>query len=279
MIRIVTDSTCDLPLPLVEAHRITVVPAYVNIGTRSIRDDIQLKRSQFYADLAGFDPYPTTSAPAPGEFGAVYEQLTREGATQILSIHVASTLSGILNAARSGGEMAESAPITFIDSRQLSRGLGFQVLAAARLAGEGQPPAAIAAALEEQAGRTRVFCVLEALDALQRSGRVSRFAAGVGNMLQVKPIIQVYDGEVTAVERVRTQSRALRQLVAHSLAAGRINQIAFLNTNTTAVYQQLLELLTPDLPHGVTPVETIACPAIGVHVGAGAVGVVLVVDP
>ena len=278
MIRIVTDSTCDLPQELVDRYQIAVIPAYVNMGSRSIKDDRDLDRHQFYAALAAADPYPTTAAPAPGEFAAVYEGLTKEGATAIVSIHLAASLSGILNAARSGAELADSCPVTLIDSQQLSMGLGFQVLAAARWAAEGKSAVEIEGLIHNQVERTYTFCVLQRLDALQRGGRVSWLVAGVGNLLQVKPIILVYQGEVTAAERVRTHNRALRQLAAQVLGAGSLRQIAFLNTNTTETYQELLTQVTPQLPKSIELLHTIACPAIGVHIGAGAVGAVVVVD-
>lgn len=278
MIRIVTDSTCDLPPEITSRHNITVVPAYVNIGSRSLRDGPDLTRPAFYADLASYDPYPTTAAPAPGEFAAVYEQLTAEGATHILSIHVSASLSGILNAAGSGAELANSCPVTLIDSQQLTMGLGFQALAAARAAEAGHAVAEIRKIVADQISRTLTFAAVESLDALRRGGRVSWVVAGVGNLLQVKPIIQVYEGEVTAAERVRTHKRSLHRLAERALAGGTISQIAFLNTNAASAYDTIVSMIRPALPAGCEQHEVIACPAIGVHIGAGAVGVALVVD-
>src|SRR5690554_3689368 len=214
-IRIVTDSTSDLPPALAEEYGITVLPAYINIGSESYLDGVELTRQDFYKQLPHYENPPTTAAPAVGAFSTAYEQLAAEGATHIISVHIASSLSGILNAARLGAESAQNVEVTVFDSQQISMGLGFLALLAARSAQEGHPVTEILGQLERAVPRTHVFAALDTLEFLRRSGRVSWPEFGLGTLLRIKPMVHVYKGQVHSLERVRTMSRALKHLLQH----------------------------------------------------------------
>ena len=269
-IRIVTDSTCDIPADLIKQYQIEVVPAYVNIGDKSFLDGVDLSRPDFYNNLTRYKQYPTTAAPAAGMFAAVYEKLTAAGASATLSLHISETLSSIINSARAGTELAETVPVTVYDSRQLSMGLGFQVLAAAQMAEQGATIDEILISLAQLRGRTHIFCLLDSLDAVRRGGRINWIVMSVGNILKIKPIVHVYEGEVLLVDRVRTRKKAMPKLIQHIEEQGAIAQLALLNTNSPDL-EQLADLLKAITPAGVKPVYGVACPAIGVHVGAGAI--------
>ena len=116
-IRIVTDSTCDLPQELIQKYRISVIPMYVNVGLKTYRDGIDLSRQEFYARLPDFKPAPTTAAPSPEAFRQTYEQLVAEGATEILSIHISIKLSGVYEIALQAAREMTIIPVTAFDSR------------------------------------------------------------------------------------------------------------------------------------------------------------------
>ena len=212
-IRIVTDSNCDLPKDLVNQYGITVVPLYINIGTDSYLDGVEISREAFYQGLPTFRMHPTTSVPSPGQFLEAYQRLANEGATQILSIHISKTLSAVANSARLAAEGTDTVVVTVYDSGQLTLGTGLQVVAAAQAAAEGRTVEEILRMLEELGPRIHVFAVLDTLEFMRRSGRLSRFQFGLGSLLQVKVIIMMHDGEVS-IERVRTRKRAVERMIA-----------------------------------------------------------------
>src|SRR5512147_1987437 len=132
-VRIVTDSTCDLPTEVVNQYGITVIPLSINVGDKSFLDGVDLSREEFYTQLPNFNPYPKTAAPGPEVFTQVYNRLAEEGALAILSIHISETLSATVNSARMAAEQFTRIPVLVLDSSQLSLGMGFLVEKAAQL--------------------------------------------------------------------------------------------------------------------------------------------------
>lgn len=277
-IRIVTDSTSDLPTGYIERHQITVLPAYINVGEKSYQDGIDLSRRDFYEQLPHFPVQPTTAAPATGVFTEVYERLAAEGATEILSIHVSSTLSGFLNAARVGAEAAEGVKVTLFDSRQLTMGLGLLVQVAVEAVAEGCSMDQITARLQERLQRTHVFAVLDTLEFLRRSGRVSWTEFGLGTLLKIKPVIHVYDGEARSAAKVRTRAKALTQLIELVESLGRPEQLALLHTNAPEEVQAFKQRIAHLIPAGQDPIIVEVTPAIGSHIGPGAVGLACIMS-
>ncbi len=271
-IRIVTDSTSDLPPALAEEYGITVLPAYINIGSESYLDGVELTRQDFYKQLPHYENPPTTAAPAVGAFSTAYEQLAAEGATHIISVHIASSLSGILNAARLGAESAQNVEVTVFDSQQISMGLGFLALLAARSAQEGHPVTEILGQLERAVPRTHVFAALDTLEFLRRSGRVSWPEFGLGTLLRIKPMVHVYKGQVHSLERVRTMSRALKHLLQHVRDLGELQEVALLHTAAPEGAEQLRKQAATIIPASYNPVAVEVTPTIGAHVGPGALG-------
>jgi DegV family protein with EDD domain len=271
-IRIVTDSTSDLLPELAEKHNIQVIPSYVNIGEKSYRDLVDLSRSEFYKQLPGYPRVPTTAAPAAGVFAECYRQLFDAGATAIISIHVAGKLSAMWNSARLGAEEITEIPVHVFDSQQVSMGLGLLTLQAARAAAEGQPAEAILHALENAVPRTHVFATLDTLEYLRRSGRVSWTEFSLGTLLRIKPMLHVYQGEVLSLDRVRTRRRALSHLLEHIAALGPLQEMALIYTHDLEGLAEWREMVRPHFPAGHEPVAVEVTPAIGAHVGPGALG-------
>ncbi len=188
-IRIVTDSTCDLPEEIAAQHGITIVPLYINFGGESYLDRIDLSREVFYARLPDCDPPPTTAMPGPQMFLEAYERLADEGATEILSVHISRSLSAVVDTAHLAAREA-STPVTVFDSGTLSLGTGFLVWAAAEAAAQGYSMDEIVALMKEQSQRTHVFAALDTLEFLRRSGRMNRVMAALGGVKKQLPFLR-----------------------------------------------------------------------------------------
>lgn len=269
-IRIVTDSTCDLPPGLIEKHRITVVPLYINIGERSYLDQVEITRREFYQNLPDYRPHPTTSTPGIETFRQTYEKLAAEGAEHILSIHISETLSATVDAARKGAEQTQAVPVTVIDSQQLSLGVGFAVLAAAEAVEAGKSLAEIFSILEDQIARTHVAAGLDTLVFLRRSGRLNRVMTGLGSLLQLKPILTMHRGEAGS-KNVRTAKRARETVVQMLEDHAPLEKAALVHANAPENAALLREMAAEFLPEGEILSMDIT-PVIGAHIGPGAAG-------
>jgi len=270
-LRIVTDSTCDLPEEIIKEYGITVVLLYINIGDDGYLDGVDITRQEFYEGLAGYDPLPTTAAPGIDSLRRVYDQLAKEGATQVLSIHISSSLSATVEVARAAARETVSVPVTVMDSQQLSLGTGFLVLAAAKAAAEGLPIDEIIFMLEEQTARTYVIAALDTLEYLKRSGRMNAVVARFGSMLQIKPLLIMHAGEPTA-ERVRTRGRAISRLIQFVSELGPLEQLALVHTNAPQDAQDLYRKAMHLFPGHGEPLSVDVTPVLGANIGPGVVG-------
>jgi DegV family protein with EDD domain len=268
-IRIVADSTCDLPTDVISQYGIGIVPLYINFGEQSYLDGVEISRQEFYARLPDCDPVPTTALPGPQMFLKAYEKLAAEGATEILSVHISVSLSGTVNAARLAAQDA-SLPVTVLDSGSLSMGTGFLVWAAAQAAAQGRSMDKIVAALEEQGSRTHVFAALDTLEFLRRSGRMNRVMATLGSWLQMKPLLKMHMGEPSA-EKIRTTDHATDRLVTLLTEQAPLEKVALVHTHALDRVEELrlrVQHLLPEeelLSMDITPV-------FGTHLGPGAIG-------
>jgi len=273
-VRIVTDSTCDLPAETIARYSIYVVPLYINVGSQGYLDGIDISREEFYRRLPDFPVHPTTAVPSPQKFRAVYDALADEGATEILSIHISVSLSATVDVARTSAQETTSVPVTVFDSRQLSLGTGFLVETAAKIAAEGRSVAEILPVLEAQIKRSHVFAALDTLEFLKRSGRMNRFLAGFGGLIQLKPILTMYDGK-PGTDRVRTRERARNRLLEMLGKIGPLERAAIVHTHALDRVPELRLLAASLLPAGDVMVADIT-PVIGVHIGPGAYGFAVV---
>ena len=273
-IRIVTDSTCDIPESFLIELGITSVAVYVNISQDSYLDGLELSRAEFNRRMAAGE-HITTAAPSAGTFSTVYQQLAAEGATEILSLHIAKSLSNTANIAAMAAETAPI-PVTVFDTEQVSVGAGFLVVAAAEAAKAGQTLPEIIATLNKTKTRTRIFGMLDTLDSLRRGGRVNWAQFGIGTLLQIKPVLLVYQGEITVAARVRTRKRALPQLVSMVAEHAPLQRLAILHVNALETADQLRQQVIPYFPDGAEPITIEITPAVASHFGLGAVGVACV---
>lgn len=273
-IKIVTDSTCDLPADVIAKYGISVVPLYINIGKQGYLDGVDISREQFYKNLPTYPAHPTTAAPSPLKFHSVYDALADEGATEVLSIHISTSLSAVLDTARIAAQDTKSIPVTVFDSRQLSLGTGFLVEKAAELAAQGKTMGEIVNALNDQIKRSHVFAALDTLEFLKRSGRMNGTIAAMGTLLQLKPIVTMYDGKAGA-ERVRTRERATQRLLEMLHDVGNVERIAIVHTHSPERVAELRKQAAHLLPDGEI-LSTDITPVIGAHIGPGAVGFAIV---
>jgi DegV family protein with EDD domain len=269
-LRVVTDSTCDLSPIVVAEREITVMPLFINIDGHGYLDQIDISRAEFYQGLPGYRQAPSTAAPGADIFRQTYDRLAQAGASQVLSIHISESLSATVNVARVAAEQTTSVPVTVLDSRQLSLGTGFLVETAAAAAQQGEGLPGILRKLESQIKRTHVFAALDTLEFLRRSGRMNRAMERLGTLLQLKPLLKMYDG-LPSAERVRTTRGAFERLAKLLEACLPLARVAIVHSFAAERAEQLRRHTARLLPTG--PIEMVdITPVIGANIGPGAVG-------
>ncbi len=288
MVRVVTDSTSDLPADLARAHGVHVVPVLVLIGDRIYHDGVDLGVREFYELLAAGAASPRTSPPPRGDLLRAY----REAAARqdILSIHLSEKLSQTVVGARAVAEeerqeLAALRPagagrpfdIAVVDGGSVSLGLGLQVLFAARMAQRGLDLAGIRQRTEAMRGRMQVLFVVDSLDYLARGGRIGKARALAGKALGVKAILGVADGEVVSVDRVRGGRAAQPRLI--ELFAQRVDPrrpvvVAIGHSQAPIWADRLRDLLAQRFIVAELLVTEIG-PVVGTHAGPGTVGAAL----
>ncbi|MEA3377110.1 MAG: DegV family protein [Chloroflexota bacterium] len=270
-IKIVTDSTCDLPEEITADLGVTVVPLYINVGQKSYLDGVEMSRQEFYERLPTFEDHPQTASPGPEMFRETYERLADEGAQGILSIHISISLSGTLNTAQLAAQATDAVPVTVFDSGQLSVGTGFLVQTAAKAAAAGRSIAEIVEALKERTRRTHLFAALDTLEFLQRSGRMNWAVSKIGGLLRIKPLLTMHDGEPN-VQQVRTTKRAVQRLLDMLEDLAPLEELALVHTQAPETIRELRERARHLFPDGREPIEAVVTPVIGTHIGPGAAG-------
>jgi DegV family protein with EDD domain len=276
-ISIVTDSTADIPSSLAETLGITVVPLTVFFGDKCYRDGVDLDNTSFYKKLQSSKDLPRTSQPSPAAFQEAFTRLIEEGATGILSIHLSAKLSGTYQSACTARaalpEEMKKIPIEMVDSQSVSAGITLALIKAAQEVKEGLSLEEIKAHLLDQFSRTRVFAILDTLEFLKRGGRIGAARAFLGNMLSIKPIIVVKEGQVLPVEQPRTRSKAYARVAQLIKEMGELEDIALVESNEE-VGEQFAEAMKKT-SRGEIPRYKLGA-VLGTHSGPGTVGVALV---
>ncbi len=270
-LRVMTDSTCDLPADWVTQHDIRIVPTYVQFGTESLADDgVQITREGFYQRLISSPVHPTTAAPPAGQTLEIMRQALQD-AEHVIGITAPAVLSGIYNTFRLAAEQLGPQRVTLIDSGQLSMGMGWQVLTAAEMAASGASPADIENALRDMQPRVDVWAALDTMQYLRRSGRVSWATAMVGDLFQIKPIINLHDSVVSSVTRTRTSRRSFSTLVELAHKAAPLARLAVMHTQYPDGAYELVNALR-DLHSKDAIIVVEATPVLGVHLGPQGLG-------
>jgi DegV family protein with EDD domain len=270
-IRVVTDSSCDLPPSLVDALRIEIVPLTIRFGDDEFVDREELSADEFWQRLEHSKLLPETAAPSAGAFEATFRDLSARGATGIVCINLSSHLSATMQAAQvAAAAVATDIAVQVIDSQSASMGLGNLCLTAARRAADGDSLESIVTEVVNRRDRTKLFATLDTLEFLKRGGRVGNARALLGTVLSIKPVIEVHEGVVEEAGKVRTRSKALKLLAAKA-AEGKIEHLAVLHGNAPDL-DELLDLLEPVFPRDDI-ITGVVGPVIGTHAGPRVIGV------
>lgn len=275
----VTDSTSYLPEELRRRHEIQVIPQVLIWGGETLLDGVDIMPTAFYERLKTADVMPTTSQATIGAFKDLFEPHVRAG-RPILAVLVSQKLSGTIQSAQSAKELFPGARIEIVNSESAAMAMGFQVLAAARAAEAGKSFDEVLAVAKDAKNHTGVVLVVDTLEFLHRGGRIGGAARLLGTALNLKPILELQDGVIEAVERVRTRSKAQARLL--GLLEERINgrpnlRLAVLHAAAEREARLLLDVAAKRL----SPIETVfseVSPVVGAHVGPGTLGMCYSVD-
>jgi DegV family protein with EDD domain len=273
-VAVVTDSTAALPADVLDKYDVAVVPLQVVLGGR-VGAEGDVTPADVAAALAARTSV-STSRPAPQTFSSAYARLVEQGATAIVSVHLSAGLSGTVDGARLAAAEA-AVPVHVVDARSTAMGLGFAVLAAAEAAGGDAPAEDVARAAAAAAGRTRTLFYVDSLDALRRGGRIGQASALVGAALMVKPLLQVVDGRIALLEKVRTASKAIARLedVAAAEAGEGPVDVAVHHLAAPDRANRLADRLRARLPGIQRGFVSEVGAVVGAHVGTGLLGVVI----
>lgn len=276
---IVTDSTSDIPPALAEAYGIEVVPLTLMFGEEAFRDNLDMTPEQFYERLPRSPQLPTTSQPSPLDYMNVYRSvMERYPDSPILSIHISSGLSGTYQSAVLAKSMLEEEGerITVVDSLSASYGFGFMVVAAARLAAEGQAPGDILEAVEKLRQSRKLYFLVDTLEYLQKGGRIGKASAVLGTLLNIKPILSIdAEGIIYAVEKVRGRKKAVARMI--ELFKGDLPGVDKINvavghTAEPAYGEEFLQELAGHFTLEEKVLTNVG-PVVGSHVGNGTLAV------
>lgn len=275
---IVTDSTCCLSASLVEQHGITVVPLRVTLGQRTAVDDGVDVTPADVARALKEKFAVRTSRPAPAEFAAAFRSLLDAGATQIVSVHLSAALSGTWESATLAAQDFPHGVVRVVDSRSTAMGLGFAVLAAAEQAAAGGTAAEVQGAATETVDATRTMFYVDTLEHLRRGGRIGTASALLATSLSVKPLLQMVEGLIVPLEKVRTSSRAVARLAELTVTAAGDGPVRLAVHHLAAEERALAmaEQLRAALPNAEDVQVAELGAVIGAHLGPGVLGTVLV---
>ncbi len=274
-IRIVTDSTADLPEEIIQELGITVVPLIVRFGAEALREGGNITNAEFYHRLTVDPNHPSTSQPSPGEFVEAYQGIAAD-ADEIISIHLSSDLSGTVESATLavGGDEVET-PVHVVDSRLISMGLGSLVVMAAERARDGVGVEAILSEVNDWIPRGRICFLLDTLEYLKRGGRIGAAQAFLGSLLKVKPILHVMNGVIEPLDRARSVRKATDRIVRYlhdEAGDGRLAYAGMLYSTDKDLAMAIKDRIDAEFEVGRWYVTEIGA-VIGAHTGPGAIGV------
>ncbi len=275
-IKVVTDSTSDLPADVAESLGIEVVPLNVHFGSDVYKDRVNLMPDTFYDKLINGDVLPTTSQPSVGEFIDVYERLGSD-ADGIVSVHVSEKLSGTMNSARLASQQANAdCPIEVVDTFQVSMGVGICAMEAAEVANSGGDMNQVILAARNAVTRSQCFFMLETLEFLQKGGRIGKAQALIGNLLKIRPMLILQEGEVHPLGRERTRRKGIAKLVDTVEELAPISGLAVMYSTGLDEAQTLAQNVSKFMIEGREPMMLQIGPVIGTYAGPDTLGIALI---
>ncbi len=278
MIAIVTDSTCDIPEQYCRESSVHVVPLYVRFGARSYREGVDLSLEEFYSRMKARKELSTTSQPSPGDFLLTYQNLIEEGKS-VISIHISEKVSGTVNAARNARSIIQEdndeADITIIDSRIAGAGLGMMVERAVEMASQGVEKKEIVKALMHFSESAYAVGIVPDLDHLYRGGRISKGQAVLGDLLNVIPVIQMENGEISLIAKLRGMNAAMKHVMECIRRKASESPPSFMSTfvgtsrDRGEELYDMIEREFPQIRHGKFDLGAVT----GTHLGVASFGV------
>ena len=274
-VRIVTDSSCDLSAADIERHQITVVPLTIRFGDEEFTDGVGLSAENFYEKMAASDDLPSTAAPAPGAFEAVFRRLAEGGADAVVCVNLSFALSATGESAQAAARALEGeVDVRVVDSGKVSVGLGVMVKAAAAAAEAGHSADEIEALLTQLKDRVFIYAVLDTLENLKKGGRIGTAQALLGSALSIKPCLDLTSGVVEEAGKQRTRGKARNWLAARVAEAGELEHLAIAHGAADDIDAFVASL-------GESPAQnplTVALigPVVGTHAGPGVIAAAMV---
>ncbi|MEI6299387.1 MAG: DegV family protein [Actinomycetota bacterium] len=276
-VRIVTDSSCDLPQAMADALGIRIVPLSVRFGDTEYIDRTTITATEFWSKCAASATLPETAAPSPGSYEETYRSLAAEGATTIVVVALSSDLSATMQSAELAARaVAPGIDVRIVDSRNASMGLGLTVLACAELAKTGASADEVVARAHSVIPRTRVFAALDTLDNLKKGGRIGGAKAMLATVMSIKPLISITNGLVEEAGKQRTRSKALAHLV--DILRNQevpIERLSILNAQCSDI--DAFVAMVKEVYTGEIIVGDIGA-VIGTHAGQGTIGIVFLLS-
>ena len=274
MVKVVTDSTADIPPEIIRELDIAVVPIYVVFGDKVYRDRVDISEEDFYRRLVSDSVFPTTSVPSPKDFADVYSRLAND-TDEIISIHLTSKESGIYNSALLGKQLVEKkCHIEVVDSQAISMSYGLLAMAAAREARAGASLSQVVESVRRSIQRIHILFLVDTLKYVVRGGRIGKAQGMLGTVLGVRPLLTMRDGDLSISGIARTRLKAVQRLYDFAGGFPGLKEAAVsytTNRDEAEALAKRLEAASPQAPVYVTRVG----PALGTHAGPGAMGVVV----
>jgi DegV family protein with EDD domain len=271
---VVLDSTADFPEAAVRFPSWRIVPLYVRFGDESFRDYEELGPAEFYERLRTAPETPTTSQPTPGDFLAAYEELA--GFERILSLHISAKLSGTAQSARTAAEQVGDDRIRVFDSQTASAAIAMLALAVHRRLERGTTDEEVAELVKNYAREAGLLFTVDTLEYLRKGGRIGRAAAFAGNLLHVRPILSIENGEVLPIKRVRGNQKAFAEFRETFLATTSPDdtnlRVGIAQAVAPERMRALVELVEHERPNAAIDVTTTLGAVVGAHAGPGTIG-------
>ena len=273
-VRVVTDSTCDIPPELAEELGITIVPIYVMFGQETYRDRVDMDTDEFFDRLVHNNVHPTTSVPSPKDFADVYGKLADE-TDEIISIHLTAKESGTYNSAVLAKDLVEKkCSIEIVDSQSISMSLGMLVIAAARAAKAGKNLEQVTEMVRRNVARVHLMILVDTLKYVIRGGRLNRASGLVGTVLRVRPLLTMKEGDLSPAGVARTKARAVERLYSFARGFAKVKELAVAYTTDRDEANGLLARLKAAFPDATGYLARVG-PSLGTHAGPGAMGVAI----
>jgi DegV family protein with EDD domain len=270
-IKIVTDSTMDMPIEMAEKLGIVVVPLSVTINGETYLDRIEIQPAEFIETMKGLEELPKSSQPSAGTFLEVYDRLGEEG-YEVLSIHMTGKMSGTVRSAESAAQMTNT-KVTVIDSMFISIALQFQVKEAAEMAKQGKSMEEILNRLDEMRENTKLYIMIDTLENMVKGGRIGKGKAFIGSLLNIKPIASLEGAEYNPVAKVRSYSQVVKYMakqIADDAQGKTILGAGIVHAEAYELASKLKEAITESTGYKDISIDYTG-PTISTHTGQGTI--------